>query len=260
MNCRATPTMRTRRFTLLTALAVLQVVSNAATGLDLPDLVERVKPSIVGVGIHSPLGAPQNTLRGTGFVIDDGLTIITNYHVVEIEADTTEKSHLVVFIGRGNKPTARPVELIASDRTHDLALLRLRGTPLPALSLSTEQVREGQAIALVGYPIGAILGLYPSTNAGIVSSISPIALPQATTQSLTADQIRRLREPFEVYQLDAIAYPGNSGSPVFDLRTGNVIGVVTSVLARQSKEGLLKDPSAITYAIPSRHIGALTSR
>lgn len=243
---------------LMRVLVLFTVLPVAA--LELPDLVARATPSVVAIGTHVPLRAPQNMLQGSGFVIDDGLTIVTNYHVVYSDPSVSEaeNSTLVIIAGRGKRPEVRPVELIASDKFHDLAILRARGTPMPALSLAPDaKVREGQSVALIGYPIGAILGLYPSTNAGIVSSISPIALPQVSTQSLTADQIRRLREPFEVYQLDAIAYPGNSGSPVFERENGSVIGIVTSVLARQAKEGLLKDPSAITYAIPARHVRRL---
>ena len=222
--------------------------------LELPDLIERAHSSVVGVGTYEALRAPRNVLGGTGFIVGSGRQIITNYHVAHAQGDVAEKSQLVVFLGRGKTPDVRPAKIVVQDHFHDLALLEMEGAPGPALTLSDAAVREGQAIAFIGFPIGAILGLYPSTNAGIVSSISPIAMPQASTQTLSADQIRRLREPFEVFQLDAIAYPGNSGSPVFDLQSGQVIGVVNSVLARQSKEGLLKDPSAITYAIPIRHV------
>ena len=221
---------------------------------DLPDLIERARPGVVGIGTYEALRAPRHVLGGTGFIVGNGRQIITNYHVAHAQEDLLQKTQLVVFLGRGKSPDVRPASIVAQDRFHDLALLAMEGAPGPALTLSSAVAREGQAIAFIGYPIGAILGLYPSTNAGIVSSISPIAMPQASTQTLSAEQIHRLREPFEVFQLDAIAYPGNSGSPVFDLKSGEVIGVVNSVLARQSKEGLLKDPSAITYAIPIRHV------
>mgnify|MGYP006381527409 CR=1 FL=1 len=71
------------------------------------------------------------------------------------------------------------------------------------------------------------------------------------------EQIKRIRSPFEVYQLDAVAYPGNSGSPVYDVRTGRVVGVINSVLVKKTKEAALTDPSGITYAIPVRYVRAL---
>lgn len=238
---------------------VTSLVGAPCPALELPDLVAQVRPSVVGVGTFEALRAPKASLSGTGFIVGDGRYVVTNHHVVAGPSDLTEKaSQLVVFLGRGKSPQVRGARIVADDQFHDLAILQIDGNPGSPLRLGRDEtVREGQAIALIGFPIGAILGLYPSTNAGIVSSISPIAIPQATTQTLSADQIRRLRDPFEVYQLDVIAYPGNSGSPVFDVRTGQVVGVVNAVIARQAKEGLLKDPSAITYAIPVRHVRKL---
>jgi S1-C subfamily serine protease len=67
--------------------------------------------------------------------------------------------------------------------------------------------------------------------------------------------VRRLsRGPFPVFQLDATAYPGNSGSPVYDPATGEVIGVVNMVFVKGTKEAALERPSGITYAIPSRYL------
>ena len=58
-------------------------------------------------------------------------------------------------------------------------------------------------------------------------------------------------------KLYAIAYPGNSGSPVYELRHGEVVAVLNSVLVKAAKESALKDPSAIAYAIPVAHLQAL---
>jgi len=230
-----------------------------AFALDLPALVVQARPGVVGVGTFEALGAPRVMLTGTGFLIGDGTLAVTNHHVAVAGTENKDRARqLVVFIGRGKSPEVRPARIVAEDRFHDLAILRLEGSPRTALPLArVDEVVEGQSIAIIGFPIGAVLGLYPSTNAGIVSAISPIAIPQATTQTLSTEQIRRLRDPFEIYQLDLIAYPGNSGSPVFDVRTGEIIGVVNAVVARKSKEAVLKDPSAITYAIPIKHVRAL---
>ncbi len=220
----------------------------------LPDLIEGARASIVGVGTVEPLRAPHSKLLGTGFVIADGLTVVTNLHVASGD-QLAENERLVVFIGRGKHPEVRPARIAKTDRFHDLAVLRIEGEPLATVRLATaDTAREGQAIALIGFPIGAVLGLYPVTHSGIISSLTPIAVPQATSRTLSVAQIRRLRDPFEVYQLDAIAYPGNSGSPLFDVESGLVIGIVNSVLAKAAKEAMLKDPSAIAYAIPIVHL------
>ena len=57
-----------------------------------------------------------------------------------------------------------------------------------------------------------------------------------------------------VYQLDATAYPGNSGSPLYHASSGEVIGVINKVYVKSTREAVLSDPSAITYAIPIRFL------
>jgi S1-C subfamily serine protease len=63
-----------------------------------------------------------------------------------------------------------------------------------------------------------------------------------------------------VFQLDGTAYPGNSGSPVYDPASGKVIGIINSVLVRSTKEAALTSPSGITYAIPAQRLKALLKR
>ena len=161
----------------------------------------------------------------------------------------------MVFTGRGRDTKLRTAEAVASDLTHDLAILRIDGDPLPRLRLADNaSVREGDAIAFTGFPIGAVLGLYPVTHRGIISAITPIAIPDRHSRELSVAQIRTLRAPYMVLQLDAVAYPGNSGSAVYLQTSGEVVGVINQVLVKGKKENVLKDPSAITYAIPVEHL------
>ena len=62
---------------------------------------------------------------------------------------------------------------------------------------------------------------------------------------------------FDAFQLDAIAYPGNSGSPLFEPETGHVIGILNMVFVKETKENVLSKPSGISYAIPVRYLRAL---
>jgi S1-C subfamily serine protease len=186
--------------------------------------------------------------------------IVTNHHVVPTKLDSENDETIAVFVGRGKRAQVRAAELFRSDSEHDLALLRIKGAPLPALTLSESSVvREGQEIAFTGFPIGVVLGVYPVTHRGIVAAITPVVIPQVTARSLDAETVRRLRDPFDVFQLDATAYPGNSGSPVYDQRTGRVIGVLNSVFIKETKENILERPSGISYAIPVDHVWRLLS-
>ena len=65
--------------------------------------------------------------------------------------------------------------------------------------------------------------------------------------------------PFFLYQMDATAYPGNSGSPVYDQKSGKVVAVINKVFVKRTKESVLSDPSGITYAIPVRYLQNMLS-
>jgi S1-C subfamily serine protease len=56
-----------------------------------------------------------------------------------------------------------------------------------------------------------------------------------------------------VFQLDATAYPGNSGSPLYHPETAEVIGVINKVFVKEGRENVLAKPSGITYAIPVQY-------
>jgi S1-C subfamily serine protease len=72
--------------------------------------------------------------------------------------------------------------------------------------------------------------------------------------------IRAMRNPYDVLQLDATAYPGNSGSPVYDQNTGRVLGVINSVLVKTTKEAMIEKPSGISYAIPVSFVRELLKK
>lgn len=247
-------------------MSVLLVFSAALWTLppqadDLPDAIARAKSSIVGVGTQLATRRPPALLRGTGFVVADGQHVLTNFHVLPSALDEANREILVVFAGSGDVQSLHTARVVASDAEHDLALLRVDGPPMPALQLDAESVvREGETLLLTGFPVGAVLGLYPATSQAMVSAITPIAIPAPTTQSLNTASIRRLRTPYLVYQLDAIAYPGNSGSPLYRASDLKVVGVINAVLVKESKEAALERPTAISYAIPIRFALPLLSK
>ena len=70
-----------------------------------------------------------------------------------------------------------------------------------------------------------------------------------------------LREgSFSLLQLDATAYPGNSGGPLFDVETRQVIGVVNMVLVKGNRESALSQPTGITYAVPVQYLQELLAK
>jgi S1-C subfamily serine protease len=243
-------TMRGR----LCLAAMLVAASMPARG-ELADTIVRVKPAVVAVGTQQATRAPQHVFQGTGFVVGDGRQVVTNAHVLPRNPDPAQPERLVVLAQVDGRPRVLPARVERIDIAHDLALLTLDGPPLPSLPLGdASRVREGMEVAFTGFPLGMALGLVPVTHRGIVSAITPVASRAGGARDLSPQTIERLRQPFFVFQLDATAYPGNSGSPLFDPRTGEVLGVLNSVLVKKSKEAALSDPSGISYVIPVNFI------
>lgn len=223
--------------------------------------VERVKQSVVAIGTFERTRVPQFAFRGTGFVVDDGTLVVTNAHVVRSPPDASRGEQFGILIPQpGNRTAAfREASQVATDPDSDLALLRIVGSPLPVLRVGdSDLVREGQEIFLTGFPIGAVLGPFAATHRGMIAAIAPIAIPQSRSRDLDAKVIRRLSAgSFDIFQLDATAYPGNSGSPIYDPATGDVLGVVNMVLVKSTKEAALSQPSGIAYAVPSKYVSDL---
>jgi serine protease Do len=237
------------------------VLSTYTIAADLSDTILKIKPSVVAVGTVLDTRRPPSKFRGTGFVVGNGNLIITNAHVVPDELDMVEKEHLVVFVEGDRRQYSRKAKIVKLDKQHDLALLKIEGTALPAMIIAdSKSVMEGKTYAFTGFPIGTVLGHYPVTHQGIVSAITPIVIPAQKSGDLSIETIKRLRSPYNVFQLDAIAYPGNSGSPLYDPATGQVVGVVNSVFVKETKEAVLEKPSGITYAIPAKYVDALVDQ
>jgi S1-C subfamily serine protease len=90
--------------------------------------------------------------------------------------------------------------------------------------------------------------------------VTPIVLPAASANHLDARAIRQAQSgSFDIFQLDAVAYPGSSGSPLYDATSGEVIGVIDMTVARNTRESALPQPTGIAFAIPVRFLRELIS-
>ena len=206
------------------------LLAGFAAGQEATSAIERVKGSIVAVGTFERTRTPPFEFRGTAFVVGDGTLVVTNAHVLPGVLDTTRLETLGIVIPGADRDKFqfREAKQVAVDPGSDLAVLKLVGTPLPAMRIrDSDGVREGQPIMFTGFPIGAALGLFPVTHRGMIAAITPIAIP---------------------------------GSPVFDPATGEVLGVVNMVFVKGTKESILTQPSGIAYAVPSKHLQDLLQR
>jgi serine protease Do len=249
-----------RRDSLL-GMTTLAVATAGEGGL--VDIVASARKSVAAVGTYNELDNPRFGFRGSGFVVGDGNLLVTNAHVLPEFPVVDRKTTLVVqFSIRPGELETRPADIEQTDIAHDLAVLRFQGTPMPPLRIADDKdIREGTSVAFIGYPIGGVLGFRPVTHRGIISSIAAAALPSPSSSRLNERAVRRLREgTFDVYQLDATAYPGNSGGPLLLLETGEVVGVVNMGLVKGTRESALSQPTGISYAIPAHFVDDLLRR
>lgn len=244
---------------LITARVTLMMMSLLAPGIssaDRPDLIANVKRSIVAVGTFVPSRNPAFQFYGTGFVVGDGTLVATNEHVIPKLLDSQSHEALVVAVPDGTQVQIRSAKREASNSAADVILLKIGGTPLPALALdATGNLREGEDLLFTGFPLGNALGLVPVTHTAMLSAITPISLPVARSNQLDARAVHQLSEgAMQILQLDATAYPGNSGSPLYRPGSGQVVGIVNMVFVKSTKESALSAPSGISYAIPVSYL------
>lgn len=259
---------RARWLTGLAGLAWLAACALARAADDsLAQVIRQVKPSVVGIGAYLPTATPPIRFIGTGFVVGDGLTVLSAAHVIQqLQAadrarpdPSANKETIGVLIDLGGSTQFRGAAVVKLDSEHDLVRLRMGGQPLPALPLGdASSVVEGQAMAFTGFPLGMVLGLHHVTHRATISSITPVVMPASMASKLGNKAARQLRQPgYAVFQLDATAYPGSSGSPLYDANSGTVYGIVNMVYIKGLKESAISTPSGITYAIPGQFIGPL---
>jgi len=242
-------------------LLIVGMISSSSLMAGLPETVAKVRKSVVAVGTYLPSRRPPSSFVGTGFVVLDGRYIVTSDHVVSKKIDHEKRETVAIFYNQDGKTAMHKAELVARDKNHDLALLSIDGPALTPLKLGDDsRVREGALYGFTGFPVGMVLGLTPVTHRGIVSAITPVVIPAMSSRKLDAKHIRRMRDPYKVFQLDATAYPGNSGSPLYEAETGKVVGVINSVVVKSTKESALTSPTGITYAIPGRFVKKLIQK
>ncbi len=228
-------------------------------------VIERVKPAIVAVATYQRTRVPQVRFLGTGFAVGSGNLVATNAHVIDTALGAGPDPEVLVVVvptADAGKAQIRATARVATDSEHDIALVRIEGSPLPPLVLrDSGNVAEGDQLLFTGFPIGSVLGLFPATHRAMVAAMTPIVIPTASAQQLDPKVVRRLQGGgFKVFQLDATAFPGNSGSPLYDAATGEVVGILNMVFVKGTKESALAQPSGISYAIPSRHLIELLTR
>lgn len=167
---------------------------------------------------------------GTGVVIDEQGTILTNLHVA-----ASAKKLKVVFAD-GTESDAR---IIGAKPESDLAIilpLTLPDDLKPATLASSAGLHPGDDVVAVGFPFG----IGPSASAGVISGLGRMMQAEEGRPTLK-----------NLIQFDAAANPGNSGGPLVNA-DGEVVGIVTAILNPSG----LRTFAGIGFAMPIEEAAA----
>src|ERR1700730_443774 len=223
--------------------AASQFLTRTATPGSFADIVDAVKPAVIGVqtrladdeqnsppldeffrqfGGKPPGPSPRRLIaaQGSGFFISADGYAVTNNHVVE----GTQTAQILTDDQKSY--TAR---VVGADPVSDLALLKVEGrSDFPYVELAPELPRVGDWVIAVGNPFG----LGGTVTAGIVS---------ARERNIGTSSYDSL------IQIDASINKGDSGGPSFDLN-GRVIGVNTMIYSPSGGS------IGIAFAVPAETV------
>jgi serine protease Do len=186
---------------------------------DFSNVVERVQPSVVAISTESVTLDSLNHAHteqgaGSGWIIGEDGTIVTNNHVVAGATTVT------VELSNHHAVTA---EKVTTDAYTDVAVLKISPKEkLTALKVAdTSKLKVGEWVMIIGNPLG--MGI--SVKQGIISRLG-------VTMSSSPDQTY-----FNLIETSAAVNPGNSGGPMVNMN-GEVIGITSLKIDASGIEGM----------------------
>jgi S1-C subfamily serine protease len=206
--------------------AVMHTLNNTTLPSPEAKAFAKIRPSVVRV-VQEGGATSHGKLRGvgTGVVILDNGTILTNLHVIEGAGN-----NLKVRFFDGSESSA---VVLKRQPENDLAVIRATHIPddlMPATLRSTNGLAVGEKVVAVGFPFN----IGPSASSGIVSGLHRIYESPDHSEVLK-----------DLIQFDAAANPGNSGGPLITME-GEVVGIVTAILSPHQQGTFI----GIGFAVP----------
>lgn len=185
-----------RLLCLILLSANIVVAQSPQPRKDIPTIAKSARGAIVTIVMEND---DKPIARGTGFLVSTDGAIMTNYHVI-----ATGNVAVVKFADG----TVLPVDgVLATDKFHDLAVLKIHGKTFQTLTLgNSDQLQVGEEVVAIGNP----LGLELTVSNGIVSGI-------------------RTDEEDKLLQITAPISRGSSGGPLFNM-SGEVVGINALIL------------------------------
>lgn len=175
----------------------LQEAEKQAKSVAQANMLNIISTRIAGAGAST---APRTGIYGSGVVVSASGDILTNEHVI------ASCSRVRI------QPMGLTVKVVAKDARNDLALLRVEGADLvPTKLRAGRNVRLGDDIIAIGYPLKGVLSSGAVVTTGIVNAMTGV------------------NDDTSAFQISATVQPGSSGGPIFD-RSGNLVGIVRARL------------------------------
>jgi serine protease Do len=204
------------------------VEPSAPVSLSAQRLYERSRAKLVQVRTLLKSQSSQASV-GSGFMVSDDGLLMTNYHVVSQVALQPERYRLVYSTADGKEG---PLELLAVDVVHDLALLRAKSSELAArghlnFRPQSQALNKGERIYSLGNPLDVGFALTEGNYNGLVE-----------------------RSFYPSIFFGGSLNPGMSGGPTLD-EEGRVLGV--NVATR-------RDGEQVSFLVPSMYAEALLAR
>lgn len=200
---------------LLTAIVFMFATRADA---DIPEAVLARQKAVVMIFVKSAYDSSVTT--GSGFIIDSGGIVVTNYHVIKSVGDEG-RGRILFKLQNGEMLNLESI--VAVDTYNDIAVVKIAGRGLPTIRIAPNyKPRQGESIVVIGSP----MGLETTVSDGIISGI---------------------RGRGEYLQITAPISPGSSGSPVMNY-SGEAIGIATM---------MLEGGQNLNFAIPVKFVAKL---
>ena len=148
---------------------------------------------------------------GTAFFLNKEGYLLTNNHVVEVCENNSKVNYRKQDI---------PAKIVAKDEQLDLALLKVDLNETPFIYLSNEAPKKLQRIIAAGYPLGKNLSDDLKLTSGVISSL------------------KGFNDDSNQIQIDAALNKGNSGGPIVDEESAELVGVAVAILDKEEFESI----------------------
>ncbi len=222
-----------------------KIIEANSNGVSIPELVSKYDPAVVSIDTQSTsysfFGGPvTQSGEGSGMILTSNGYILTNYHVVP-----QGSQNISVVLANQKSYSA---QVIASDPTDDLALLKINATGLSTVSLGdSNSISVGDGVIAIGNALGQFQNTV--TN-GIISATGRTVTASDQSSSSGAETLNNL------IQTDAAINPGNSGGPLISTDSGLVIGIDTAT-SGQGQNLSFAIPIDVAKSFITPYVGSL---